>query len=122
MHVFQWRFGDPLALCAYVPCAEPTGAAAAAVRNAARASGGGAYGSYGGTTSSAVQASSSMELYAPHWGYATALCFSAAGGGRFAGIGEGGTVALWRTDVLGLGGLGYADWTHHVSGAAVRDH
>ena len=52
----------------------------------------------------------------PHWGHAASLTYSATGA-RFAAIGEGGLVAMWRSDVMGAGGAGYADWAHQVRGA-----
>lgn len=40
----------------------------------------------------------------------------ARSGTRFAGVGEGGVVALWRQDLApSARGLGFADWVHHVS-------
>eukprot|EP00198_Chlamydomonas_reinhardtii_P002858 XP_001692194.1 predicted protein [Chlamydomonas reinhardtii] len=62
-----------------------------------------------------------LDLSPPHWGHAAALRYSSPGGGRFVGIGEGGLVAMWRADVSGPGGLGYADWTHHCVGRHGRD-
>ena len=39
-------------------------------------------------------------------------------GTRFFGLGVGGLVATWRQDLPpAAGGLGYADWVHHVSEA-----
>lgn len=39
----------------------------------------------------------------------------ARAGSRFVGVGEGGLVACWRQDLApGVGGVGYADWAHHV--------
>ncbi|GFR41681.1 hypothetical protein Agub_g2427 [Astrephomene gubernaculifera] len=112
--VYQWRFGEPHAHTAYVPCLEPyagggpgAAAAAAAARSRAAATGGG-----GGPASAAASVASALDLHAPHWGHAAALSYSTPSGGRFAGIGEGGLVALWRADAMGPGGLGYADWTH----------
>ncbi|GLI71120.1 hypothetical protein VaNZ11_016189, partial [Volvox africanus] len=67
-----------------------------------------------GATAAAVAAA--LDLHPAHWGHVTALSYSTPSGGRFAGIGEGGLVAMWRTDVIGLGGLGYADWAHHCVG------
>ena len=52
---------------------------------------------------------------APHWDTAVALDYSRTGS-HFAGLGEGGLVAVWRQDRIGAGGIGYADWAHHVRG------
>ena len=51
---------------------------------------------------------------APHWDTAVALHYSRTGS-HFVGLGEGGLVAVWRQDRVGVAGVGYADWTHHVS-------
>ena len=55
-------------------------------------------------------------VQAPHWDSAARIRYCRSGT-RFAAIGEGGAVALWRQDVepIGAAGLRYADWVHHVS-------
>ncbi|KAG2488583.1 hypothetical protein HYH03_012902 [Edaphochlamys debaryana] len=118
MSVYAWRFGESVPQGAFIPCAEPTGAAAtAAAAAASRAVRSGGFGAGpGGAAAAAAAVSGALDLAAPHWGHAAALAYSTPSGGRFAGIGEGGLVALWRTDVMGPGGLGYADWTHHCVG------
>lgn len=117
--VYQWRFGEPLAHMGYAPCPEPApGAAGIASAAAARArSAPGPHGGPPGGGAVAAAVAGVLDLSPPHWGHAAALRYSSPGGGRFVGIGEGGLVAMWRADVSGPGGLGYADWTHHVSGA-----
>ncbi|GIM04382.1 hypothetical protein Vretimale_8962, partial [Volvox reticuliferus] len=120
--VYQWRYGEHSSHSAYVPCLEPHSASAAATLAAAArgrsASGGGAAVPAGamGSGAAAAAVATALDLHPAHWGHVAALSYSTPSGGRFAGIGDCGLVAMWRTDVLGVGGLGYADWTHHCVG------
>ena len=77
-HVYMWQYGSSESCAAYMP-------ALASSRGA------------GGRTLSPVQAHEAVT--APHWGEPVKMMFS-RNGYRFGAVGEGGVVALWRSDMI----------------------
>eukprot|EP00798_Chlamydomonas_sp_ICE-L_P019170 gene19170-25779_t len=93
-HIFMWRFGSEASTASYVPMLDP----------------------HHSIQAGAMRLIMPDLVQAPNWESAVRIRYSRTGS-RFAGIGEGGLVALWRPEVepFGSGGLRYADWTHHGS-------
>ncbi|GAX73065.1 hypothetical protein CEUSTIGMA_g518.t1 [Chlamydomonas eustigma] len=89
-HVFLWKHGETSSRATYLPLLE---------RDAHK------------PTPNSRQLLPDFIL-AQHWETAVALQYSRKGS-HFAGLGEGGLVAVWRQDRVGSHGLGYAEWTHH---------